>query len=239
MGQAWHVALWILASFFCPIALSALIRAVSSPSVSHPLVAHLATTDEPSIECQTLIADPNPPLNVRSSPMVLPDNKVASLPNGTRLSIVNEQEGWLQISDPLQGWVYKELTVTTCTRPNEPTTALLPLSTAAIEKDHRLLAIATEQYQSGKLDGAIALAATVPAHSAAYDSARLLIRQWQHDWQHAEAKYYTAQRALHDRRWQDVLSQINGYPAIRYWREKLAIIVRQAIEQDQLSSETP
>ncbi len=41
-----------------------------------------------------IIADPNPPLNVRSSPRVASNNIVGQLQNGTRVSVVGEQNGW-------------------------------------------------------------------------------------------------------------------------------------------------
>ena len=71
-----------------------------------------ASTQPPN--CTTIVTDPDPPTNVRSSPVVAPDNVVGMLKNGTRVAIVLEQEGWLQISAPIAGWVYRDLTVTTC-----------------------------------------------------------------------------------------------------------------------------
>lgn len=65
----------------------------------------------PLEDCQTIIADPNPPMNVRSSPVVAADNVVGRLPNGVLLSVTDENQGWLKIRSPLQGWVYQELTV--------------------------------------------------------------------------------------------------------------------------------
>ena len=68
--------------------------------------------------CHTIATDPNPPLNVRSSPVVAPDNIVGNLKNGSRLIVINETQGWLQVSAPIQGWIYEPLTVTTC-NPNQ------------------------------------------------------------------------------------------------------------------------
>lgn len=73
-----------------------------------------STSSAQPSNCTTIVTDPNPPSNVRSSPVVAPDNIVGTLKNGTRLAIVLEQEGWLQISAPIAGWVYRDLTVTTC-----------------------------------------------------------------------------------------------------------------------------
>lgn len=233
MEKFGQVMLWILASFSLPLAIAVFTDRLATSSNAMRLGIMASSTDQTQLSCQTIIADPNPPLNVRSSPIVAPDNKLASLPNGTPLSIVDEQQGWLRISSPLQGWVYKELTVTTCTNPSIASTVPTPRVQGQKDEGPQLLAIATEQYQSGNVGGAIALLKTVTPQSASHTAAQLLTRQWQQDWSQAEADYYTAQKALRDRRWQDVLRQVNGYPDIRYWREKLAPIVQQALKEQQ------
>lgn len=231
IGQA---MLWILASFSLPIAIAVFTDrlAASSNTLRLDLLAH--SQNQTQLSCQTIIADPNPPLNVRSSPVVASDNKVASLPNGTTLAVVDEQEGWLRINSPLQGWVYKELTVTSCMNPTE-TLNPSPIQNFGMRTDEgpKLLAIATEQYQSGNLNGAIALLKTISPQSLSYTAAQLFIRQWQQDWRRAESAYYSAQKASRDQRWQDVLQQVNSYPDIRFWRAKLAPIVQQAIKRQQ------
>ena len=64
--------------------------------------------------CPTIVTDPNPPLNVRSSPVVAPGNIVGSLKNGVELTVINESQSWLQVSAPIRGWIYEPLTVTVC-----------------------------------------------------------------------------------------------------------------------------
>ncbi|EKQ68192.1 SH3 domain-containing protein [Leptolyngbyaceae cyanobacterium JSC-12] len=231
MGRRWQAFLWILASFLLPFAIAGVIYALAKPPQSLRLFSNLRHSDASKLTCQTIIADPNPPLNVRSSPVVAPDNKIASLPNGTPLTIVDENEGWLRITSPLQGWVYKELTVTSCVRLEDIIQVKTPATLPIEDQGTQLMAIATEQYQSGNLDGAIALAKTVPIQSRAYQSARLAILQWQHDWSRAESDYYTAQKALREGRWQDVLKRVNSYPNIRFWKEKMTPLVQSAIEQ--------
>lgn len=190
--------------------------------------------------CQTIIADPKPPMNVRSSPVVASDNVIGRLPNGLSLSVTDENEGWLKISSPLQGWVYKELTVTSCGLVNG---AAIPQSGSLTEiaaqspsdSGTHLMAIATQQYQAGNLNGAIALAKTVPFDSPIYPMATDAAAQWQLDWNRAESDYYSAQKALRDGRWDQVLSRVEHYPSIRFWKEKLAGLVRQAISQQKTS----
>lgn len=64
--------------------------------------------------CPTIVTDPNPPLNVRSSPVVAPGNIVGTLKNGVELTVINENQSWLQVSAPIRGWIYEPLTVTVC-----------------------------------------------------------------------------------------------------------------------------
>ncbi|KAM3101722.1 SH3 domain-containing protein [Phormidesmis sp. 146-12] len=52
------------------------------------------------------VSDPNPPLNVRSTPDTTSnDNVVGQLKNGTFVTVTGEQEGWFRISTPVKGWL--------------------------------------------------------------------------------------------------------------------------------------
>jgi hypothetical protein len=176
--------------------------------------------------CTTIATDPNPPLNVRSSPVSAPDNITGKLKNGTRLSVVDENEGWLRIDRPLAGWVFKPLTVRSC----------VPARAAALMSENPLndtetLVLATEQYHSGNLTAAIALAQTIPTTSTVYPLSQIEIVQWRQDWKTAEAQFYRAQSALNAGHAQAVLQTVAVYPANRYWRDRLTPIVRRAIAQ--------
>ncbi len=177
--------------------------------------------------CKTIATDPNPPLNVRSSPVSAPDNVVGKLRNGTQLTIVDENDGWLRISRPLEGWVYKELTVTSCV---SAATARVANPTP-IDNGSNILAEATEYYHSGNLEGAIALAQTVPANQPSYQLAQGTIVQWQQDWKVAETEFYASQKAVREGRWQDVLTKIKTFPDNRFWRGKMAPLVRASIQK--------
>lgn len=63
---------------------------------------------------QAIVSDPNPPLNVRSSPKVTSNNIVGQLENGTFVSVIEERNGWFRISDPIEGWIFKRFTESTC-----------------------------------------------------------------------------------------------------------------------------
>lgn len=67
--------------------------------------------------CQVIVNDPNPPLNIRSSPEIKPSNIVTTIDNGTTLSVLGSQEGWLKIKAPTSGWVSEKLTQRVCQQP--------------------------------------------------------------------------------------------------------------------------
>ncbi len=180
--------------------------------------------------CNTIATDPSPPLNVRSSPVVAPDNVVGTVRNGTRLSVVDQNEGWLRINQPLEGWVYQNLTVTSCISAKEAAIAASDTVSTA-DNGLTILAAATERYQAGDLNGAIALAQSIPASSAAVQPAKGAVNQWQHDWKTAETELAVAQKALNEGRPQDVLSRVRTFPENRFWRAQLTPIVKAAIQQ--------
>lgn len=200
--------------------------------------------------CKTIATDPNPPLNVRSSPVVASDNIVGELRNGTPVVVIDEQDGWLRINHPMEGWISKQLTVTSCipvavalqtaATAAAPTTILSSSNTSDSNRSSRngstdggqdILTQATETYQAGNLAGAIALAKTVAPGSPAYQAATDAILQWQRDWKTAAAEFNLAQRALQQGQWQQVLQKVKDFPENRFWRAKLTPIVQAAIQQ--------
>ncbi|MDY7023909.1 MAG: SH3 domain-containing protein [Cyanobacteriota bacterium] len=67
-----------------------------------------------------MVNDPEPPLNVRSSPEVQNGNIVGQLDNNTFISVLSEEQGWLQISSPVEGWVAKNRTKSSCANIEKP-----------------------------------------------------------------------------------------------------------------------
>lgn len=61
-----------------------------------------------------IVDDPEAPLNVRSIPEVIEGNIVGKLENNTFVSVINEKSGWLQITNPVRGWVAKNRTRSSC-----------------------------------------------------------------------------------------------------------------------------
>ncbi|MEG3843325.1 SH3 domain-containing protein [Microcoleus sp. herbarium14] len=62
---------------------------------------------------QAVVNDPNPPLNVRSIPQVNGSKIVGKLKNNTFVSVAQEQNGWLRITEP-PGWIAKNRTESSC-----------------------------------------------------------------------------------------------------------------------------
>jgi hypothetical protein len=198
------------------------------PSLVAGLQAVRRAATAPKTICKTIATDPSPPLNVRSSPVVAPDNVVGTVRNGTQLSVVDRNEGWLRIKQPQEGWVYEALTVTSCIPAAAETTASTLVAT---DDGLSVLAKATERYQAGDLEAAIALTKAIPASSAAYQPAKGAVNQWQRDWKIAETTFAEMQQATVDRRWQDVLSRVQTFPENRFWRAKLTPLVKAAIQR--------
>ncbi len=93
---------------------------------------------------------------------------------------------------------------------------------------------ATEEYQTGDLEKALALVKSIPAHSNIYPEVQATMDEWQHQWQLAAKQYQIAEQALHEGRWSDVLDVSPKMPDILYWQSKLNTLVQQA----QVSIET-
>lgn len=85
---------------------------------------------------QARVNDPQPPLRLRSAPENSPDNILQTLPNGTWLSVLGENAGWLKVKIPghpelaaHEGWVAASRTDYACNYFTE-TVAQFPFSVA-------------------------------------------------------------------------------------------------------------
>ncbi len=90
---------------------SSLIPEISNQKVEPVLI------EPPDTGCQismAVINDPSPPLNVRSHPRVTDSKIVGKLNNNTFVSVTQEQNGWLKITDPVAGWIAKNRTESSC-----------------------------------------------------------------------------------------------------------------------------
>ena len=221
---------------------------IKTESLKNPSILELAKSGK----CQTIVRDPNPPLNVRSSPVTAKDNVIGTLKNGTVLTVVNENEGWLQIDKPNRGWIYQDLTVTTCntsgqtsnapiaiTAENHPASEApvpdaLPTTTEPIAlSGDALLNAAQDRFQAGDLQGAIDRLKQVSSEDLNHSRAKSLLKQMPEDWRAALSTYHEAEAAIQSRRPHVVLSLVEKIPDIRYWRAKMTPLVKQAIAQQQ------
>ncbi len=213
------------------VTVAGILYAVSHPRQATPS-AQLLQPNTPA--CKIVVFDPNPPLNVRSTPIEQPGNKVATLNNGDVLTVVSDRDGWYQISAPIAGWVYQNLTKKVCD--SSPPAAVLsqrPLADSTLPNDvgSQIFQQAVSQFQAGNLKGAIALASSVPATSPAYDQAQTALKTMPKSWEQAKSKYETAQQAKRENRWSDILKIATEFPDIRFWREQLAPLVKEAIRR--------
>jgi serine/threonine protein kinase len=102
------------------------------------------------------------------------------------------------------------------------------INAAPAYSETETLSKATQEYQAGDLQEAIALVKSIPSHSNVYPEAQATIEAWQEQWQVAAQQYQIAQRAFHESRWSDVLDAVSQIPNISYWQSKTDKLVQQA-----------
>ncbi|KAM3092960.1 SH3 domain-containing protein [Phormidesmis sp. 146-35] len=210
------------------------IYAVLSPRSDSSTLQSTAIATATKPDCQTIVNDPHPPLNIRSSPVELKGNVVGQVKNGETLAVVGGNESWFEVSSPVRGWVDQSLTKTVCgtTAQVGDAKAEIARSKELVPQDQgdRLLASAISVYQAGDLQGAIALVKTIPSSSVAYPKAQAKLKEMPSEWKQAQLLYNTAEKALKQSKWEVVLKLVDEFPDIRFWREKLAPLVKKAIE---------
>ncbi|MBD6619439.1 protein kinase [Komarekiella sp. 'clone 1'] len=98
----------------------------------------------------------------------------------------------------------------------------------------KIIEQARQKYESGDLQGAIALLRSIPANTVSnIKETGKMITQWQEDWAKADALFNDINRALEDGQWDKVLDYKNHpekLPNTQYWRNKLEPMFRQAAE---------
>ena len=84
----------------------------STSSVGNPTTSSVGNPSTSSVadQCARVVADPNPPLNVRAAPDAGAP-VVGSLENGTELRVLENRQGWFRIASPMSGWVFAQNTV--------------------------------------------------------------------------------------------------------------------------------
>ncbi|MCW5313927.1 protein kinase [Nostoc sp. KVJ3] len=101
------------------------------------------------------------------------------------------------------------------------------INTAPAYSETETLSKATQEYQAGDLQEAIALVKSIPSHSNVYPEAQATIEEWQEQWQVAAHQYQIAQIAFHESRWSDVIHAVAKIPNIKYWQSKTDKLVQQ------------
>jgi serine/threonine protein kinase len=84
-----------------------------NPSPSQPAPNPSASTPT-SENCALIVDDSQSPLNVRSAPNTNSSKVVGTLNNGAVVTFVTAQNGWIQISSPVAGWIAKSRTRRVC-----------------------------------------------------------------------------------------------------------------------------
>lgn len=87
---------------------------------------------------------------------------------------------------------------------------------------------ATEEFQSGDLDRAVALMKSIPDSSKIYSEAQNTIDEWENEWQIAAKQYQAAETALNENKWSDAIQAANLIPDILYWQSKSDRLVEKA-----------
>jgi hypothetical protein len=179
--------------------------------------------------CRIIVTDPEPPLNVRSSPVVATDNIVATINNGVALQVSGQRSGWLKLSAPIGGWVYQSLTTNTCQPPTRQKNRQKKTTPISPSPYRAIIDKAQDRFQAGQVDVAITMLQTVPAADSAYAQAQRSIRTMPLEWKRAKALHQSAQRDMQRGKWRSVLTQATQVPDIRYWRSRMAPLVKAAI----------
>ena len=87
---------------------------------------------------------------------------------------------------------------------------------------------ATEEFQSGDLDRAVALMRSIPDSSKVYLEAQNTIDEWENEWKIAAKQYQAAQTALNQKKWSEAIQAANLIPDILYWQSKSDKLVEKA-----------
>lgn len=97
--------------------------------------------------CEVTMArvnDPESPLNVRSSPDTSQDNVVGTLDDGTFVDVAQESDGWLEITNPVAGWISSSRADYSCNE--ELATLTLVPGTGPLLIEDQIVGVGRHQY---------------------------------------------------------------------------------------------
>ncbi|MBD1998316.1 protein kinase [Leptolyngbya sp. FACHB-541] len=95
------------------------------------------------------------------------------------------------------------------------------------EWSERILELAAEQYQGGKLENAVAMAGAIPETSSIYEQAQAQIVSWNQEWEADEGLLKTAQEAVDQGEWQAAIAETEKI-ANEYWKQQAAPLIEKA-----------
>ncbi len=101
------------------------------------------------------------------------------------------------------------------------------------KQDDEAVEKAKEKYESGDLEGAIAILETFAPNNNSVKEARELMTQWQKDWDKAEGFFNDVNTAISQGKWekvQDYQKNPDKLPDTKYWRKKVEPLFGQAAE---------
>jgi len=93
---------------------------------------------------------------------------------------------------------------------------------------HSILEIATNEYQSGDLKQAIAIAQRVPNLSPVYIDAQTSIKQWSSEWENNTRHVEAAKTALKAEKWEEAIAEANKVLDTVYWQQQTQPIIQTA-----------
>ena len=88
--------------------------------------------------------------------------------------------------------------------------------------------IATNKYQLGSLNDAIAIAKAVPETSPVYQKAQGEIKLWNREWEKNHSYLTAAHIALEQGKWQNAISEAKKTTNTPYWQERIKPVIQKA-----------
>ncbi len=107
-----------------------------------------------------------------------------------------------------------------------------------VKQDDKAVEKAKEKYESGDLDGAIAILETLAPNDKRVKEGREMIDQWQKDWTKAEGFFNDVNTAISQGKWdkvQDYQKNPDKLPDTKYWQKKVEPLFQQAAENTKKS----
>jgi serine/threonine-protein kinase len=101
------------------------------------------------------------------------------------------------------------------------------------DNGYQVVKKAKNKYESGDLQGAIALLRTITSNPTAVKETTEMISHWQQDWTKAEALFKDLDTAFAEGQWNKVLAYKDHpekLPNIQYWRNKVEPLFQQAAD---------